>query len=350
MAMSMLERVATAATMGTPDVVPCAPLVCGAAHRFSGQTYEEWSRCEDPDSMVAGGLAAIEYADMCGIVLLVDLTVEAEAFGCETIYPVMDTAHPNYDDPFIKGPGDYAKVKKINPRETGRMKGVIDQIAGYSKAIGETHAIVGFVYGSLGTLSMMRGPEAFFMDLMEHPDEVMGALEIMDDVLTEYAVAQKEAGAHAVCYDNLYASESILSKPLWRKFESKGMLQVCDAIGESGALVVHHNCGNGIYFDELEKYGHPHAVSHAYVADDVDSWEEHKKKWGSKICTIGWMPPGPVAMLGSEEEIEEEVKAEMEIFKPGGGFIQSTGCEFPPNAPMRHAKLIVDAAKKYGVY
>jgi uroporphyrinogen decarboxylase len=55
-------------------------------------------------------------------------------------------------------------------------------------------------------------------------------------------------------------------------------------------------------------------------------------------------------MLGTQEEIEEECQAELEIFKEGKGFILSTGCEYPPNAPLKHAKTIVEAGKKYGVY
>ncbi len=348
--MSGLARVAAALTFGEPDRVPAAPLVCGASHRFSGISYADWSRCDNVEAMVQGHVDSIDFLGLDGVVALVDLTVEAGDFGCEVIYPEMDTAHPNYDDPFIKGPEDYKKIKKIDPRKSGRMKGIIDMVAGLSQEIGQSHAIVGFVYGSLGTLSMMRGPENFFMDLIEHPDEVKEALEIMDEVLLDYAVAQAEAGAHGVCYDNLYASQSIMGKDMWREFESDGMLKCCKAIQDTGALVVHHNCGNGIYFDELQEYGIPNAISHAYVADDVDSWEEHKEKWGGQIATIGWIPPGPVAMLGSPEEIEEECQAEIEIFKEGAGFILSTGCEFPPNAPLKHAKSIVEAAKKYGVY
>lgn len=348
--MSSLERVAAALTFKEPDRVPAAPLVCGASHRFSGLTYGEWSRCENTEAMVQGHVHAMDLLGHDGVVALVDLTVEAGDFGCEVIYPEMDTAHPNYDDPFIQGPEDYKKIKKIDPRKSGRMKGVIDMVAGLSKEVGQTHAIVGFVYGSLGTLSMMRGPEAFFMDLMEHPDEVKEAVAVIDEVLVEYAKAQLEAGAHSVCYDNLYASQSILSKDLWREFESQGMLNVCKTIADAGALVSHHNCGNGIYFDELQEWGIPNAISHAYVADDVDSWEEHKEKWGGQIATIGWVPPGPVAMLGTPDEIEEECQAEIEIFKEGAGFVLATGCEYPPNAPLMHAKYIVEAAKKYGVY
>lgn len=349
--MTSLERVGTTFQFKEPDRVPVAPLVCGASHRFSGITYGEWSRGTNIDAMVKGHVDALEMIGHDGVVMLLDLSVEAQAFGCEVIFPDFDTAHPNYDDNFIKNPKeDYKKIMKIDPRKTQRMKAVIELTAGLSKEIGKTHAIVGFVYGSLGTLSMMRGPENFFQDLVEYPDEVMGALKIMDEVLEEYALAQVEAGAHSVCYDNLYASQSVLSKELWEKFEGESLKQVCDAIRNAGALVTHHNCGNGIYFDMIDKWGKPHGVSHAYVADDVDSWEEHKAKWGSKITSIGCVPPGPVAMLGTPEEIEEECKAEIDILAKGGGFILATGCEYPPNAPLRNARRMVEAAKKYGVY
>ena len=57
-----------------------------------------------------------------------------------------------------------------------------------------------------------------------------------------------------------------------------------------------------------------------------------------------------IAMTATPEEIEEECKAEIEIYGKGGGFILATGCEYGPNAPLRNAKRIVEAAKKYGVY
>ncbi len=348
--MTGLARVAAACTFGEPDRVPVAPLVCGATHRVAGVSYAEWSSGENVEAMVQGHVDSLDLIGHDGIVALVDLSVEAADFGQEVIFPEHDTAHPNYDNPFIKTVDDYAKVEYVNPRKTKRMKSVIDMIAGCSKQIGGTHAIVGFVYGSLGTLSMMRGPEQFFIDLIEHPDKVLPALQAMDETLNDYAIAQAEAGAHAVCYDNLYCSQSILSKDIWEKFEGPSMKKVTDSIRDKGCLVVLHNCGNGIYFDMCQKWSTPNAISHAYVADDVDSWQEHKDKWGGKIATIGWMPPGPVAMLGSPEEIEEETKAEVEIFMPGSGFVMSTGCEFPPNAPLLNAKRIVDAGKKYGVY
>ena len=189
--MNGLERVATAMQFKEPDRVPAAPLVCGASHRMSGLTYSEWSQCTDIPAMVQGHVDALDYIGHDGVVLLVDLTVEAHAFGCEMKFPEMGTAHPNYDNPFIKSHKEYSKVKRIDPRKTQRTKGVIELAAGLSKEIGKTHAIVGFVYGSIGVLSMLRGPENFFMDLMEHPDEVMAAVQVVDEVLMDHPAVQQ---------------------------------------------------------------------------------------------------------------------------------------------------------------
>lgn len=348
--MNGLERVATALQFKEADRVPVAPLVCGATHRVAGITYGEWSSGNDVDAMVRGHLDALKLLGHDGIVALVDLSVEAADFGQEVFFPEMSTAYPNYNNPFVKSIEDYKKIQRINPRKTKRMKSVIDMISGIAKEVGKTHAILGFVYGSLGVMSMMRGAENFFMDLIENPDEVLPALQAMDDTLLEYSLAQVEAGAHCVCYDHLYCSQSILSKELWEKFEGPSLKRLCDAIRDKGALVALHNCGNGIYFDMSMKWANPHVISHAYLSDDVSSWEEQKAKWGSKVPTCGWIPPGPVAMLGTPEEIDEECKAEIDVYAKGGGFILSTGCEFPPNAPLLNAKRIVEASKKYGVY
>ena len=40
--MNGLERIGTVLQGGIPDRVPAGPLVCGAARRVYGVTYEEW--------------------------------------------------------------------------------------------------------------------------------------------------------------------------------------------------------------------------------------------------------------------------------------------------------------------
>ncbi|WP_207708753.1 uroporphyrinogen decarboxylase family protein [Heliobacterium mobile] len=347
--MTSLERIAAALQYQKPDRVPVAPLVCGASHRVLGTTYDKWSM--DADLATRSLLAAHEIIGFDSFLTLVDLSVEAYDFGQDVIFPKTSTAYSNTNNPLIKTVEDYYKLKPVNPRETKRMGMIIDMCAGLSKARGKDTAVIGFVYGPLGVLSQLRGHERMFMDCIRHPEAVLQAVEVLTEVLIDYAKAQIEAGAHAVCIDTLYASGSIMSKKMWEKFEGPFAKRIADVIRDSGAVLLLHNCGNKIYFDVQEKWLHPVAISHAYPADDCVDWDEHARKWGKKIVTIGYSVPSDTAIMMSPEEIMEDCRKQIETFKDcNGGFILATGCEFPPNGNLLSAIAMVKAAKKYGKY
>ena len=96
-------------------------------------------------------------------------------------------------------------------------------------------------------------------------------------------------------------------------------------------MTIVHNCGNGIYFDIQMETMQPVAISFAYTPDDCQSMPEAKEKWGNKTCFIGYVDPATHMFLGTPEDAKEECKRQIEELKKDGGFILSTGCEFPPN-------------------
>ena len=80
--MTSLERVATTLQFKEPDRVPAAPLVCGASCRVAGISLGEWSEGDNVEMMVRGHLESLELIGHDGVVMLVDLSVEAADFGC----------------------------------------------------------------------------------------------------------------------------------------------------------------------------------------------------------------------------------------------------------------------------
>ena len=152
--MTPLERVATVLQGGIPDRVPAAPLVCGAARRVYGVTYAEWA--QDGELAAKCMLQAQELIGFDGMLTLVDLSVEAADLGQEMVFPVEDTPHPNYDNPLITGPDDYLKLERIDPTKSPRMKELITYCDILMNERGSTVPVMGFVYGPLGILSMMR--------------------------------------------------------------------------------------------------------------------------------------------------------------------------------------------------
>ncbi|MBU3154563.1 uroporphyrinogen decarboxylase family protein [Clostridium estertheticum] len=345
--LTSLERVSLTLARKDVDRVAAVPLVCGASYRVLGTRYDKWSN--DAEVATKSLLAAQELIGQDAFLLLVDLSVEAADFGQELLFPKYSTAYPDFNNQLINATDEYNKVKKINPRETKRMKQVIDIIKGLSKAKGNEVAILGFIYGPLGVLSQMRGHKNLFTDLIRHPQEVLAAVDIITDVLVEYAKAQVEAGAHSVCIDPLYSSSTVLSKKTWEKFEGPYLKRIADAIREAGAAVSIHNCGDGVYFEEVIKWSNPIAISVAHPAHGSKTWEEHAKTWGKKVITIGYSDPATTGLNMSTDEVLEDCKSQIDLFrKNDAGFILSTGCEFPPNGNLLSAAAMVEASRRYG--
>jgi uroporphyrinogen decarboxylase len=347
--LTSLERVGLALQYKKPDRVPAAPLVCGASCRVLGISYDRWS--QDPQAATASLLAAQELIGFDGWLALVDLSVEAEDFGQEVLFPQWSTALPNFDNPFIASAEEYGKVRRIDPRKTRRTSGVIEVVRGLAEARGKDVAVMGFVYGPLGVLSQIRGHAELFKDLIRHPDRVLEAVDVITGVLVEYAVAQVEAGAHAIVLDPLYSSASILKKQTWEQFEGVFMRPIAAAVRAAGVPVIVHNCGNGVYFDAVIEHIAPIAISHAYPAYGSADFQAHAEAWGKKVVTIGVVDPAKAGHEFSQDELLEDCRRQIEIFRLAeGGFILSSGCEFPPNGNLLSAATIVKAARLYGRY
>ena len=346
--MTGLERVATALQFKEADRVPAGPLVCGAARRVYGVTYAEWA--QDAELQAKSMLQAQDLIGMDGVLQLVDLSVEAADFGQEVIFPIEDTPHPNYDNPLIKSPDDYDKLERFDPTQGPRMKEAIKYCDMLMNERGSTVAMMAFVYGPLGILSMMRGAEKLFYECVKYKDNVNQGQEIITDVLVDYIKALTKTGVHAVVLDTLFASACIMSKKMWMATEGLFAGRIAEAVREGGSMTIVHNCGNGVYFDIQMETMQPVAISFAYTPDDCQGMPEAKEKWGHKTALIGYVDPATHMFLATPGEAKEECKRQIEELKKDGGFILSTGCEFPPNGSLMNAIAMMEASELYGKY
>lgn len=345
--MNSLERVTKVLQFEEPDRVPVYPLVAGISRELIGADYKTWST--DADVCAKAFIKATEEFGLDMIATLIDLSVEAADFGAKLIFPENEAAHPVHDDRFIKSPSEYSKIRPINPRKTPRMKMHIDTCRKIVKAKGNETPIAAFIFGPLGILGMLRGQEDLFMELITNGEEVHTALEAINNTLIEYCDALIETGVHAIMIDTLYASKSIMSKRMWKKFEGVYVKKLAKHVHDKGCMFMIHNCGHGNYLDVQIDMMNPEAVSFLHLPDDCSSTTELKEKYGKKTVLIGHIDP-PWLVSASEDEIREECRKQIEQYKKGGGFVLSTGCEFPVNADIRKVGVIAEAAREYGKY
>lgn len=346
--MTPLERVETVLQGGIPDRVPAAPLICGAARRVYGCTYSEWS--QDSELMAKSMIQAQELIGFDCILGLVDVSVEAADLGQKVLFPTEDTAHPDYNDLFVKTPDDYFKIQPVDPTKAPRMKEVLRYMEIVANECAKTIPIVGFVYGPLGILSMMRGADYLFRDCYKHREAVIKAEQIITPVLVDYIKAMARTGVYAIIVDTSFASQTIMNKKMWLEIESPFVKILADTIRECGCMAMVHNCGNGIYFDVQIETMLPAAISFACLSDDCKDMAELKLKYGKKTTLCGYVNPAQYAFLGNAEEMKLECKRQIAELGKDGGFILATGCEFPPNGSLLNAIAMMEAVELYGKY
>ena len=345
--MTPMERMLCALNHTEADRVPVYPILAGVARNLIGASYPDWS--QNADLCAESLLKAADEFELDCLVTLIDLSVECDAWGQKIIYPENEAAHPDYDHKLIEPIEDYKKIRAVDWRGSKRMNMMVDVVKKIADRKKGQLPIVAFVFGPLGTLSMMRGQQDMYMDLYDDPDAVREAVDEVTKTLKGYVEALCDAGADAVMFDTLFASGSIMSKDMWRDMEAEGARTLADAVRAKGKLVMVHNCGNLCYFDAQIESMNPVAISFLHPADDCADFVETKKKYGDKVTLIGCVTPAN-AIVGTDEEWDAECLASLRDMGKGGGFVLATGCEYPSGASLDRARRMVNIAKTAGSY
>ena len=209
--------------------------------------------------------------------------------------------------------------------------------------------IVAFVFGPLGVLSMLRNQQDMYLDLYDDPDAVKEAARNINETLKEYVAALCDTGVDAIMFDTLFASGSIMSKDMWVEMEGGLMRELSEVVRQKGCMNMIHNCGQKIYSDVQIEAIHPAAISSLYPPDDCKTFAECKEKYGDKVTLIGAVTPAS-AVIGTDEEWDQQCYDQIDAMAAGGGFLLATGCEYPSGATFDRAQRMIDIAKTYGRY
>ena len=345
--MNSIERIKLALAHQEADHVPCCPVLSGVTRNLTNTPYPVWST--DADACARSFIAAADEVKPDCLITLVDLSIECDAWGAKIIYPENDAAHPDYSQCVIGDIDEYDKIRKVDYRQSKRMQMQLEVCRQLVAAKGKEMPIIAFVFGPLGTLSMLRSQQELYMDVYDDPDAVREAAREINETLKEYAAALCDTGVDGIMFDTLMSSGSIMSKSMWDEMEGDLVEELAQVVHDKGKAVFIHNCGQMIYMDVQIQRMKPEGISFLYPADDCRDFAETKAKYGSKTTLIGAVNPAD-AILGTDAEWDAQCKAQIDAMAAGGGFILATGCEYPSGASLYRAKRMMTIARTYGAY
>ncbi len=342
--LSSIERVLLTLKGEETDRVPVCCLTVGVARRMTGASFPAFST--DSDVAAEAMLYANRIIGDDIFLCFTDLSVEAADFGQKIIYPENTTAHPDYDTPLIRGPQDYEKLGTFRAASGKRMGTYLDLCAKLVRKTGTTTPVLGFVYGPLGVLGMMRGMEGLYMDLLEAPDKVKIGLEIVTEVLVDFVREQFDRGVAGVCVDTLPASRSGVAPEAWGEFEGIYAGKISDAIRDAGILLAHHGCGYSPYFKEVREWVNPAVYSFADLAEDCKDFSQLKSRYGKDAVLMGYVPT-ELLYTGTPRDVIDECVRQIDLMGKDGRFILAPACEYPPGATLENARAMVTAAEHF---
>jgi len=282
--------------------------------------------------------AVAERWDTLAAVSLMDLSVEAEAFGSPVKFsndevPTVTAA--------IIGEGDDPDTLAVPEVGAGRTGEYIAAIAGASKCIDRP-----VFAGSIGPFSL-AGRLLDISEIMvlcyEEPELVHGVLEKATAFLIKYNSALRDAGAHGLVMAEPAAG--LLSPALIAEFSTPYVRRIIQAIETDDFAVIYHNCGKTIpLIGSILETG-----ARAFHFGNAIDIAEILPLVPSEYIVFGNVDPAGEFRNGTPESVRAATLRILEQCAGYANFVISSGCDIPPSAPVENVDAFFGAVEEFYV-
>jgi len=268
--------------------------------------------------------------------------IETEAWGGDTIY--YEDGPPNSGKPIIREPDDIKSIEEPNIAESQSLQKVLRAIKLLKDEVQDDAPIIGVVMSPFSLPVMQMGFNRYIELIYEHRELFNILMEKNQKFCIEWANAQLEAGATAICYFDPVSSPTIVPKELYLE---TGFIIAKKTIGAiKGPTATHFASGRTMeIIDEVKETGT--AVIGVSCLEDLS---ELKNLCKDKLTILGNLN-GIEMSRWTPNEAESIIKDVITTAGDGGGFILSDNHgEIPFQVPDNVIKAISDAVNKWGKY
>ena len=279
-----------------------------------------------------------DRVDPAAAVSLMDLSVEAEAFGAEIRFT--EDEIPTVVGALVADE-DAAEALEIPQIGAARTGIYLDGVKKALELIPDRPVFAGSIgpYSLAGRL--LDVGQAMIL-CYEEPDMVHTVMEKATAFLISYIQAYKALGAHGVLLAEPLTG--MLSPALAEEFSSPYVKQIIDAVQDENFLVIYHNCGDNVLFmaDSIVSCG-----AGAYHFGNAIDLSKMLPKVPSDCLVMGNVDPAGVICHGTPEQVQAETCRIMEACSHAKNFCISSGCDIPPASPWENIDAFFDAADRF---
>ena len=258
--------------------------------------------------------------------VIMDLTVEAEAFGAEIVFPENEV--PSVIGRLLT---DEAAIETlaVPSLDKGRVPEYIKANRLAAEHLTDRPVLAGCI-GPYSLAGRLYDMSEIMMLIYINPDAAKMLLAKCSEFITNYCLALKEAGANGVVMAEPAAG--LLSNEDCQQFSSEYVKDIIAKVQDDDFAVILHNCGNTGNCTQAMVYTGAMGYHFGNKIDMVEALKEVP----ADALAMGNLDPVSVFKMGSAALMKKETMALLEATKDYPNFVLSSGCDTPPHTPFEN--------------
>jgi uroporphyrinogen decarboxylase len=298
-----------------------------AEYRSLRERYSLLELCRTPDLATEVTLQPVRRIEVDAAILFSDLLLPFEPMGIR--FDFVRGEGPAIENP-VQSEDDIARLRRFEPRES--LAHVLDAIRLVKHELGGRVPLIGFAGApfTLASYAIEAGHSSNFARtkalMYGHPEQWHRFCELLADVVSDYLVAQIEAGVDAVqVFDSWVGA---LNARDYREFILPHTRRIFQALAPTGVPGIHFGVGTGSILRELREAG-----GDVIGADWRTPLDEAWERIGYDRGVQGNLDPtlllGPIERVfaGADDVLERAGGRPGHIFNLGHGILPSTPVE-----------------------
>ena len=275
--------------------------------------------------------------DTLAAVSLMDLSVEAEAFGAQVRFS-------DHEVPAVVGQlvadMDGAEALIVPDLSAGRASLCVEGMRLARQRITAKPVLAGMI-GPYSLAGRLMDVTEIMYACFDEPEAVHTVLDKASQYLIQYGQAMKEAGADGIMMAEPLAG--ILSPDMAEEFSVPYVRRIIDALQTDDFAVIYHNCGNAVpqMLDQLLTQG-----AAAYHFGNAVDMADILARMPQDVLAMGNVDPVARFTNGTPEEMTADVHALLEKCSQYPNFVPSSGCDIPAHASWDNINAFFAAFKR----
>jgi uroporphyrinogen decarboxylase len=269
--------------------------------------------------------------------VIMDLTLEAEAFGCQIEFQENDM--PHILGRLVSNAEEIENLK-VPELSAGRVPQYIKANRLTVEGTKDKPVFAG-VIGPFSLAGRLFDMSEIMVACYMEPEAISSLLEKCTEFILKYCQELKNIGCSGVVIAEPAAG--LLSNEECQYFSSEYVKKIVDSVQDDTFLVILHNCGNQGHCTEAMLNSGANAYHFGNAIDMVETLKFCPK---DKLI-MGNIDPVGVMKMRSAKEVKAFTTDLLNRTSGFDNFVLSTGCDLPPHVPSENISAFFEALDDY---